>query len=684
MKQEEFYLNQLDRECIKIPGKGDKYLLRNNFLNEYYTDKDKAKVLSNLGITPLLERLEALVKAKLVDEAGNLRFGLKPTSYKEDPNALVEVLSSDTIYNTLQQYYTKEEIDEWRERVFDTINFLRDLVGSLNNHYTREQVDFLLSEKVYTRDLHNEYYSKYEVDQLINQLKNYIDNNSYVFPSNETVVEFNITDIENPTKILGSASSFRQITIDGNIISQDSLVEGMYYQFDSLGKHIIKYISSNNTDISDNAFEGCDSITSIIISNEITRIGEDAFKDCTNLVSIIISESVSDIAVKSSSGVFNNCNSLISIIVNNNNSTYDSRSNCNAIIEKNSNALIAGCKNTVIPNTVTEIRSYAFAYCNGLLSITIPESVTNIQSVAFYFCESMREICLESETPPNRNSNMFHYTNSCPIYVPCNSIDAYKSAWPDYYTDRIYCKNDSQENHNIVIATFNITEANTPVSIVANDRLGMINRMWIDGVEHTDFTEEISFSEARYVEIRYEFVDSTVMPDALATCDKLFSIVIPEGVTSIKYNAFRACESLTYVTIPNSVTSIEGYAFMECSNLASINIPNNITTIEDYTFYRSGLTSVSIPNSVTTIGMRAFGETPLTSVEIGDGVTSIEKQAFKCSNLDSIRCSCIVAPTIESSTFSVKNTGTLYVPSPNSGYNTWMQYLGQSWTKVEQ
>ena len=83
---------------------------------------------------------------------------------------------------------------------------------------------------------------------------------------------------------------------------------------------------------------------------------------------------------------FFNCGKLTSFSVDKENKVYDSRGNCNAIIETATNTLIYGCKNTVIPNTVTKIGEDAFAYCVALKSIEIPNSVTDIKSGAFWDC----------------------------------------------------------------------------------------------------------------------------------------------------------------------------------------------------------------------------------------------------------------------------------------------------------
>ena len=106
---------------------------------------------------------------------------------------------------------------------------------------------------------------------------------------------------------------------------------------------------------------------------------ESAFSRCTSLESIHIPSTVTSIGYRALS----NTPQLASITVEEGNVWYDSRENCNAIIDKTNNSLIAGCKNSTVPEGIVRIGSYAFQQCTGLSSITLPSTLKTISNDAF-------------------------------------------------------------------------------------------------------------------------------------------------------------------------------------------------------------------------------------------------------------------------------------------------------------
>ena len=149
-------------------------------------------------------------------------------------------------------------------------------------------------------------------------------------------------------------------------------------------------IPSSVTSIGNTAFSGCTGLTSITIPSSVTSIENMAFYKCTGLTSITIPSSVTSIGI----GAFSGCTNLTNITVDEKNTIYDSRNNCNAIINKETNTLIQGCKTTTILSSVTSIGDSAFSGCTGLTSITIPSSVTSIGNMAFSRCTGLTSITI--------------------------------------------------------------------------------------------------------------------------------------------------------------------------------------------------------------------------------------------------------------------------------------------------
>lgn len=169
-----------------------------------------------------------------------------------------------------------------------------------------------------------------------------------------------------------------------------------------------------------------------IIPDDVTSIGSDAFS-WSPFISVTIPKSVTDIGEMA----FGGCQDLTFIKVEGGNPTYDSRDNCNAIIESKTNKLIEGCKNTIIPNSVSSIGKYAFWALKGLKSIVIPKSVETINDYAFCECRNLTTICCLRKEPPICNGNSTFSgvgRGKCLVWVPKGCVDTYKKAtgWKDF------------------------------------------------------------------------------------------------------------------------------------------------------------------------------------------------------------------------------------------------------------
>jgi hypothetical protein len=222
------------------------------------------------------------------------------------------------------------------------------------------------------------------------------------------------------------------------------------------------------------AFYGCSSLTSVTIPNSVTTIGSYAFSECRVLKRV---NSNTDGLFNIPSGVttigsnaFNNCRSLSSVTLTNSLTTIDINAfthcdNLKSIDIPNSVTIIgngafsycSGLTSIDIPNSVTTIGNNAFSFCSGLTSVTIGSGVTSIGDLAFVGCYGLTSITINATTPPTISNHTFINTNNCPIYVPCQSLETYKSAtfW-SIYADRITC---IQPSHDDEYLTF-IAEGN--------------------------------------------------------------------------------------------------------------------------------------------------------------------------------------------------------------------------------
>ena len=142
----------------------------------------------------------------------------------------------------------------------------------------------------------------------------------------------------------------------------------------------------NTVTIGNRAFIGCSGLEKITIPEKLTTIGEEAFCSCISLKEIIIPAA----CVLFGEKIFRDCRELSSIKVSPDNDLYDSRDNCNAVIRKHSNTLLAGCYNTVIPKSVNHIGQGAFYECKKLSRIVLHDNIVSVGRDAFGGCSNLK------------------------------------------------------------------------------------------------------------------------------------------------------------------------------------------------------------------------------------------------------------------------------------------------------
>lgn len=274
------------------------------------------------------------------------------------------------------------------------------------------------------------------------------------------------------------------------------------------------------TAIADGVFSGCTSLKKVEIPDTVTIIGAWCFADCFSLESIVIPKGVTKIT----HNAFSRCNKLTSIKVSEDNKKYDSRNNCNAVIETKTNTLLFGCKSSVIPDTVTSIGADAFSCCYLLKSINIPNSVKSIGENAFLMCTS-----LESVVIPDSIETVGEWA-----FAECTSLS----------------------------------------SVKISNKLTAISG-WM-------FSNCSSLSSVA-IPASVETIDQSAFVD----CSSLLQVSIPESVERVGDWAFCNCSSLSAVELPESLKSIGEGAFSNCTALKSVVIPKNVSSIGYGAFYGS-------------------------------------------------------------------------------------------------
>lgn len=326
--------------------------------------------------------------------------------------------------------------------------------------------------------------------------------------------------IPNSVSSLGSrafegCTNLEEITLSNNLTSIEDIT------FSGSGITSI-VIPQGVTSIGNNAFCNCEHLTSVVIPEGVVRIGQNSFSFCYALEQLSIPSTLTTIGDNALSGL----RSLKYITVANGNEKYDSRNSCNALIETSANKIIKGCKNTLIPNTITTIENRAFNLCRALTNITIPANVESIGDYAFDGCDGLTSVTIDCTSVGNwfsRNSTITNLTLGSSVRTINNN--AFEQC--EGLTNLNIAYGVTSIGNNAFYGCSSLTEVTLPSSVV------------------------------------------TIGNNAFTSCSNLINITIPNGVTTIGSSAFMWCNELIALTLPESIVSIGNNAF-SCSKLATV------------------------------------------------------------------------------------------------------------------
>lgn len=405
------------------------------------------------------------------------------------------------------------------------------------------------------------------------------ENNSSVFKGNTNITSFNELQYFTGLTNIGTYSFMNCSNLTSIILPSTVTTLGIGV-LRGCSRLVSVTLPESLSEIGSAMFQLCSALTQIDIPGSVTQIKGLAFSGCTNLNSIVVPASVTNVLYNA----FNNCLSLESIVVESDNTVYDSRNGCNAIIKTATNELVIGCDNTEIPDDVVTIGANAFYGRSQMTSITLPASVTNIGNQAFYSCIGLMEMHVMGSTPPALGTDVFNgsptgVSSTIPVYVPCESIEAYQAAtgWRNFTnyqeSDEFICFADPEVKA-ICVAHWD-TNGDGQLSYAEAEVVGYVALLNV----FKNNTTIVTFNELQY------FTGlNGIYSTAFEGCTSLQEVTLPTNTHIVASRAFFGCSALRYVGNLETVQTISAKAFMYCTALTGLSFGPNLTTIGDDAF----------------------------------------------------------------------------------------------------
>ena len=381
-----------------------------------------------------------------------------------------------------------------------------------------------------------------------------------------------ITSIQLPTTLqyIGKGAFDRcgQIT---EIHVPESVTSIGTWAFYDCKKLVSVNIPEGVTGIGELTFGNCNILPSITLPESLQTIGAEAFAYCHGLRTIFIPKNVQQIHAQA----FSYCEHLNAYTVDSENPYFDSRDNCNAIIETATNKLVAGGAQTVVPDGIKTIGAYAFSYRHDLDTLYLPNSVKTIGSYAFASCG-------------------IHKMN---IPDSLEAIGGYAFTYANF-------KNVVLPNTVTSIGSNAFQRCQQMTSIVLSENLQTIPyELFADCLSLKEVIIPNSVTSINY--------------GAFEWCSSLEHVFIPNSVTSIGSMIFRFCRELKCIEVE------EGNPVFDSRENCNAVIETATNKL------RFGCGTTVIPSSVDTIGVSSFyGMSKMRSIDIPNTVNYIEKSAF--------------------------------------------------------